>query len=530
MTDHEFEDDPRRLPLFTSHPSPNGHTRPGRVRSTFRLDEGAAAERPAGPWSALSPEPEPVRVPLSLVTAAELPTSAVPARPNPAGMDWAVVARLRGEASAALTEAIGETPTMARTEQEDLGRSIIERLLDGEDAASVASRGQARSLFERRQLASAVFDALFRLGRLQPLLDDPDVENVMITGHDRVFVERADGTLAEADPVADSDEELLDFLQFLAARADNPRPFSASQPSLHLRLEDGSRLAAARDTARPSVVIRRHRIRRVSLADLVDWGTVSPVMASLLAAGVKARRSFVVSGGQGDGKTTLVRALCAEIDPWEVIGTFETEYELFLHELPDQHRIVHAWEERPGSGELTGAGASSGERRSPAQVFDSFRFALGRQIQGEIRGPEVWSMIKLMESGAGSLSTTHAADAYAAMRKLITCAMEAGPHVTMELAATKLADTIDFLVQMECQIVPAGRGRRKVRRVAEILAVEPGEDNKHYSLTSVFRAVPGQIGIADTPPPGPILDQLIAHGFDYAAFLAEADTHPRRRP
>mgnify|MGYP000914760787 CR=1 FL=1 len=70
------------------------------------------------------------------------------------------------------------------------------------------------------------------------------------------------------------------------------------------------------------VMIRRHRLRAVTLADLVDWHTLTPVMADFLSAAVRARRSIVVSGGQGDGKTTLVRALCAEIDPWEVIGTF----------------------------------------------------------------------------------------------------------------------------------------------------------------------------------------------------------------
>lgn len=466
----------------------------------------------------------------TLVSASELPAPLLRSIAGTAAVDWTEVARLRGEASAALTEAIGEQPSMDRAAQELMGRSIIDRLLDAADAASVAQRAEARSLQERQRLADAVFDALFRLGRLQPLLDDPEVENVMITGHDRVVVERADGVLAEAEPVADSDEELLDFLQFLAARAENPRPFSSSQPSLHLRLEDGSRLAAARDTARPSVVVRRHRVRRVTLADLVDWHTLSPVMASLLSAAVKARRSVVVSGGQGDGKTTLVRALCAEIDPWEVIGTFETEYELFLHEMPEQHRVVHAWEERPGSGEHGAGGRSSGDRRTPEQVIDSFRFTLSRQILGEIRGPEVWSMIKLMESGAGSLSTTHAADAYSTMRKLITCAMEAGPHVTMELAATKLADTIDFIVQMRCEIVPTATGRRKVRRVSEILAVEPGEENQRYSLTSIFRAIPDACGVADTPPPAKLLDQLIAHGFDYAAFLAEADANPRRQP
>jgi len=522
MTDPGFDEDPLDTPLFAAAPKVNGNSLPGRVRSTFRYD-------PAGDPEAT---PHVVVVPTSTLPADDLPDSwRARIRTTNTDIDWSQVARFRSEASAALTEALGERPGMSRTDQEDLGREIIGRLLDAADAITVAERGQARTLGERGVLADAVFDALFRLGRLQPLLDDDSVENVMITGHDRVVVERADGTLAEAEPVADSDDELLDFLQFMGSRADNPRPFSASQPSLHLRLEDGSRLAAARDTARPSVVIRRHRVRRVTLADLVDWHTVSPVMASFLAAAVRARRSIVVSGGQGDGKTTLVRALCAEVDPWEVIGTFETEYELFLHELPEQHRIVHAWEERPGSGERAGDGRSLGERRTPEQVIDSFRFTLSRQILGEIRGPEVWSMIKLMESGAGSLSTTHAADAYATMRKLITCAMEAGPHVTMELAATKLADTIDFIVQMNCEIIRSsvpGTVGRKVRRVCEILAVEPGEENKRYSLTSIFRATTGACGVADTPPPGPILDQLVEHGFHYNSFLAEADSNPRR--
>jgi Flp pilus assembly CpaF family ATPase len=520
MTD-DFEE-LQGLPLFSDRPAPNGHARPGRVRSTFRLGDPA-------PTAAPEPARDTLQVPASLVAAAELPVQLLPR--TGAAPDWSAVARLRAEASAALTDAIGESPGMPQAEQESVGRAIIERLLDAEDATSVAERGQAWSLGERRQLTEAVFDALFRLGRLQPLLDDPTVENVMITGFDRVVVEHADGTLIKADPVADSDEELLDFLQFVGARADNPRPFSSSQPSLHLRLDDGSRLAAARDTARPSVMIRRHRVRAVTLADLVDWHTLTPVMADFLSAAVKARRSIVVSGGQGDGKTTLVRALCADIDPWEVIGTFETEHELFLHELPDQHHVVHAWEERPGSGEQSRDGRSSGERRIAEQVIDSFRFTLSRQILGEIRGPEVWSMIKLMESGAGSLSTTHAADAYSTMRKLVTCAMEAGPHVTMELAATKLADTIDFVVQMHCEIVHTADGRsRKVRRVAEILAVEPGEENTHYSLTSVFRAVPGSCGVADTPPPSSLLDQLVAHGFDYSSFLAESDANPRRQP
>ena len=199
-------------------------------------------------------------------------------------------------------------------------------------------------------MAAAVEAALFGLGRLQPLVDDDRVENIIITGHDQVTLELTDGRLVPGPDVADSDAELIDFLVFLASRSEvNARPFSQAQPRLHLRLDGGARLAAAAwVTPRPSVVIRRHRLRQVTLADLVGLGTLTPVAASFLAAAVKARRSIVVTGAQGAGKTTLVRALCAEIPTHEAIGTFETEYELHLHELREQHPIVFAWEARPG--------------------------------------------------------------------------------------------------------------------------------------------------------------------------------------
>ena len=172
---------------------------------------------------------------------------------------------------------------------------------------------------------------------------------------------------------------------------------------------------------------------------------------------MRARRSIVVAGAQGAGKTTLVRALCAEIDALEAIGTFETEYELHLHEL-GRHKVVHAWEARPGSGERGADGRQAGEFTLDEALVDSFRFNLSRQIVGEVRGKEIWAMIKAMESGTGSISTTHAADAVAAVRKLVTCAMEAGPHVTQGLATSKLAATVDLIVQlsMETKAAPGG--------------------------------------------------------------------------
>jgi pilus assembly protein CpaF len=206
------------------------------------------------------------------------------------------------------------------------------------------------------------------------------------------------------------------------------------------------------------VVIRRHRLRRITLDDLVGLGTMTDVAASFLSAAVKARKSIVVAGAQGAGKTTLVRALCAEIPPHEAIGTFETEYELHLHELRDQHPIVFAWEARPGSGERGPDGPRRGSSPCQQALFDSFRFNLSRQIVGEVRGHEILAMLKAMESGAGSISTTHAPTAEGAIAKLVTCAMEAGPHVTHDYAVRAIAAAIDVVVHVHLETTPTTDG------------------------------------------------------------------------
>ena len=498
--------DPMDLPMFTDP----GSLEEGRVRSTFRYP------RPA------SPDPTPARAPVVRLHR-PMPASSFATGPVVVqDADWELVARMRTEVARRLAEQMGEA-RWDREAEEAEGAAIIRQLLDEDTAEEIVRVGQARSVAEQEVLAKAVFDAMFGLGRIQPLVDDERVENIMIAGFDRVLVELADGTLWEMPPVAESDAELAALLERLASRSENPRSFTPASPSLHLVLPGGERLAGARDTARVSVVIRRHRIRRVTLADLVEWGTLTATMANLLAAAVKARLCIVVSGEQGAGKTTTLRALCAQISRLEPVGTFESEYELFLHELPDQHAIVHAWESREGSGERLSDGRLAGSRTAAQQIIDSFRFNLGRQILGEIRGEEVWSMVKLMESGSGSISTTHSGSAEQTMRKLVTCAMEAGPQVSQDLASTKLGETVDLVVHIACDTIPgpSSSAGRKHRYVAEVLAVSPGERPRGYATTKVFAPVPGACGVAHTVPED-LRARLVAAGFDLAGFEAEA--------
>ncbi|GAB3655109.1 CpaF family protein [Nocardioides sp. HDW12B] len=453
---------------------------------------------------------------------AHLPT--VSSAPIGRNVDWSLVSALRAQASEQLSQAVAaDRSRLDKIAQEELGRTIVLDLIESTVSDRVNAGSTTLPVSEQDALARAVFDSLFRLGRLQPLVDDDRVENIIITGYDNVLLDLIDGSLVDGPPVADSDEELIDFLVFLASRSEvNARGFSEAQPRLHLRLDGGSRLAAAAwVTPRPSVVIRRHRLMEVTLKDLVARQMLTPVAASFLRAAVRARRSIVVSGSQGAGKTTLVRALCAEIDPLEAIGTFETEYELHLHELRDRHRIVHPWEARPGSGERGPDGRSAGEFTLDEALVDSFRFNLSRQIVGEVRGKEIWAMIKAMESGTGSISTTHASDAVAAIRKLVTCAMEAGPHVTQALATSKLASTIDVIVHLDLRTVTeSGRSTRR-RRVAEIIALAPGERETGYATTHVFAP-----DVDGTAVPSVLPDEyrsLATYGFDLAGFLAQQE-------
>ena len=537
--------DPTDLPLFASSPAASGlvvaataDPRPGRARSDFALrPQPGLSQTPGAPQGGQgaghAQVPAGVSVTSGQAGRAGQAGSGGGARAA-TGVDWDQVGDLRARASDQLTAALeaadGRLDEGARRQ---LGRSIIQELLQEEVAEQVQRGRPGWTVVEQNELAKVIFDALFGLGRLQPLVDDDRVENIVIAGCDNVWLELDDGTLVRGPAVAEDDEQLIGDLVFLADRSQTAaRTFSESTPRLHMRLPGGARLAAAAwVTPRPSVVIRRHRLRRVTFEDdLVPNETFSPLAADFLAACIRSRKSVVVCGHQGAGKTTTVRALCACMDPWEAIGTFETEYELHLNELTDQHYIVHAWEARPGSGELGINGRRAGEFTLDEALYDSHRFNLSRQIVGEVRGPEVWAMIKAMEAGSGSLSTVHARDASAALRRLATCAQEAGPQVTSEVAHAKLAETIDIVVHMHMETTNRGDGTFQRRRwVNEIVAVEPGEDLHGWATTHVFAPNPQGGPAVPYILPDHLRHDLAGYGFGpekAREFQSQASLHP----
>ncbi|GAW49707.1 MULTISPECIES: CpaF family protein [unclassified Nocardioides] len=499
--------DPTSLPIFAGAWTSEGEDRlQGRARSEFSLPPLVA------------PAPEEHHHILGADGGVEL--------------DWELIAQYRAEISSRLTARLDkEGGRVTEEDREQMGLDVIEELIKSEAETLVSTGRPPWTKDHEKALKCALHAALFGLGRLQPLVEREDVENIIVIARGplcSVWLELVDGTLVEAAPIADSEDELREFLSDLGARQN--RPFTEARPHLDLRLPGGARLAAGSWVmAYTSVVIRRHGMREVSMDEMVyDRKACSPVLADFVAACVRAGKSIVVSGVQGSGKTTWVRALCSCIPPWEMIGTFETEFELHLHELVDRHKIVHAWEHRPGSGEVGIDGRQAGEFSLEEAIHHSFRFNLARQIVGEVRGPEVWNMLKAMESGPGSISTTHARSAEHTIEKLVSCAMEKGPQVTRELAISKLAAAIDIVMYLRSEVVANPDGTfRKHRWVEEVLVVQPSIDAaRGYATTPIF--APNQLGQAVTTGKldNFLAQELARHGFDLEAYKAESQANP----
>ncbi len=220
-------------------------------------------------------------------------------------VDWSQVVDLRRLASAAITaetEALQSKTGSPLTETDRvlLGRSLIRRIVGDHVRALHRDGAELWSTAQEETYVQAVEDAVFRYGRLQPLLQLPDVENVEINGWDSVMVQYGDGRRERMPPVADSDAELVDAIRFLGQNGQPSRPFDDAHPTLTLALGERFRLHAIGFglSHRPSVVIRQHTLTTVTLSDLARAGTMPTEVARFLDAAVLARKSIVISGDQ----------------------------------------------------------------------------------------------------------------------------------------------------------------------------------------------------------------------------------------
>jgi Flp pilus assembly CpaF family ATPase len=333
-------------------------------------------------------------------------------------------------------------------------------------------------------------------------LDDERIVNIHANGCDVVFVEYADGTKAQVDPVASTDDELIELVREIGRRHGlSEREFNPSRPELNLQLPDGSRLfAAAWVCGRPVLAIRRHRYMKVDLDDLVGLGTIDSAMASFLRAAVRARKQIMIAGATGAGKTTTLRALAADIPPDERIVTVETELELGIDRFPEIHPDCIALESRQANVEGVGAVTAA------QLVRMSLRMSPDRVIVGEVRGDEVIPMLNAMSQGNdGSMCTIHADSSAGVFRKLALYAIQSPERLPMDATNLLAASAIDLIVYL---------ARPRQRRLVSSVRQVTGFDGEHVTTNEIFRTAPDGSPVDATPIPADLAEELIAAGFE----------------
>jgi pilus assembly protein CpaF len=305
----------------------------------------------------------------------------------------------------------------------------------------------------REELAVRIVRDSVGLGPLEVLLADPAVEEVMVNGPDRVYVERR-GLLEATDVCFESEDDLRNAIERILAPLG--RRVDELSPMVDARLADGSRVNVVIPPLAidgPALSIRRFGASRPGPDRLVEIGTLSPQQRRLLADAVAARRSILVSGGTGSGKTTLLNALSSFIAPSERVVTIEDAAELRLQ----QPHVVRL-ESRP-------AGV---EGRGEVTIRDLLRNALrmrpDRIVIGEVRGAEALDLLTALNTGHdGALSTVHANSPGDALRRLETLALMAGVGLPHAAIAEQVQRGIDLVVHLQ----RLADGSRRVTEIAE---------------------------------------------------------------
>src|SRR5437763_2126746 len=307
---------------------------------------------------------------------------------------------------------------------------------------------------ERERLVNEVLDETFGLGPLEPLTNDPSISDILINGHDTVYVER-NGMLERA-PVSFTDERhLLHIVQRVVGQTG--RRVDETSPMVDSRLPDGSRINAiipplALDGA--LVSIRRFGARPIQAKDLVSLKALTIEVLDFLAACVRSRLNVLVSGGTGSGKTTLLNALSAFIPDDERVVTIEDAAELRL-----QQPHVGRLETRPANSE------GAGEFTTRDLVRNALRMRPDRIVIGECRGAETLDMLQAMNTGhAGSLTTVHANDTRDALARLEVMVGMTGLEIPIWVIRRQIASAIHVIVQVNRLQGGPRRRRRPARR------------------------------------------------------------------
>ncbi len=416
------------------------------------------------------------------------------------------VRRLRQKVSDHLTRRVSDAQSTGPTVEEAVQHMWAQELINAELQALAderLARGEGfLSDADEDELSEAVVNALFGLGKLEQYLRDPSIENIVANGCNEVWLLRADGVKERGEPLASTDEQLIDLLKAAAARMGrSERRFDAASPELNMRLRDGSRLHAVMAVSRrPSVTIRRHRHTKVTVEDLEALGTIDRALHSFLRALVLSRRNVAVVGATNVGKTTFLRGLINVVPASERLVVVEDEAELNLEAYPELHSDVVELERREANIE------GEGEVDMWRLVRMTLRMAPQRIIVGEVRGSEVVNMLLAMSHGNdGSMCTLHADSSAGAFTKIAMYAGMGSQPLSPETTRMLVATSLHFVIHLRRLV----DGRRVVSSVREIT----GEDGTVQS-NEVFRPRPDGRAVPGDPFTEDNMTKLVAAGFE----------------
>ena len=404
-----------------------------------------SSEASNGPGSGVSAIPRPK-------SATATPLRRIPSD-GPAMGPIDALAQIKQRASRALFERMGSRLNDASLSEEQLHALVRDELAKVVEAEDVPLTGE-----ERQRLFREVGDDVLGYGPLQRLLDDSTVSEIMVNGPDSIYVER-DGKLTKTMATFTSEEHLRRVIERIVSKVG--RRIDESSPLVDARLADGSRVNAIIPPLAfngSSLTIRKFAKDPFDVQDLITFGTMTPAMAELLHACVRARLNIIISGGTGTGKTTLLNVLSSFIPSNERIVTIEDAVELQLQ----QDHVVRL-ESRPPNIE------GKGEVTIRDLVRNSLRMRPDRIVVGECRGGESLDMLQAMNTGhEGSLSTVHANSPRDALSRLETLVLMAGMELPLRAVREQIAAAVDVIVQ----ITRLSDGTRRITNVTECQGME----------------------------------------------------------
>jgi pilus assembly protein CpaF len=311
---------------------------------------------------------------------------------------------------------------------------------------------------ERELLVRQVVDEIFGLGPLEPLMQDPDIADVLVNTYDQVYIERH-GKLTRTDVRFQDDKHLLQVIDRIVSAVG--RRIDDSSPMVDARLPDGSRVNAIIPPLAidgPHLSIRKFKRDALSGEDLLAKNSVSQSMLDLLNGIVRARLNVLISGGTGAGKTTLLNILSGYIPEDERIVTIEDSAELQL-------RQPHVVRLETRSANIEG----EGEVPQRMLLVNSLRMRPDRIVMGEVRGAEAIDMLQAMNTGHdGSLTTLHANTPRDALSRLETMVSMANLNLPDKGVRQQISSAIDVIIQVS----RLSDGTRKIVSIYEVVGME----------------------------------------------------------